>query len=168
MSYDEQSLANTNGGDAEFTIYQPQKDPEQPRTLIGTVISYRTVTTDYGDCLAVEIEQDRTRVRFSKLVVEKALRSGFARERPMPGDRIRLSYDGMKVSESGQYAGKDYHVWRVAVQRGIQAPDWDKFELGEVALVDAAPQQIALDAEVVDDDPLELTEGVADVGDIPF
>jgi len=169
---DIEQAPDCNGTDpVGATVYKPHQDAGHPNPLIGIVITYSKVETEYGTAPTCWVREDATGTVWSQLIGGTALINGYKRERPKLGERVRVEYLGQKVSERGKFAGKEYANWSVQVQRPAAMLDFDLLDpdnRGEqaVGLIPAENETNAIDAEVPID-AVEMPE-LGDGSDHPF
>ena len=114
--------------------FEPERNEEQPRQLTGRVTRYRSVTTAYGELLLIHVEDDEGK-EWSRRINSAALTNRVAEARPLPGERITLTYSGMTEVQGGKYAGKSCHVWNLMVHgRAPAVPDFDDLSRGAITM----------------------------------
>lgn len=150
-------------------IWDPVNDSTVPNPLVGTVLSFDSIETDYGTRLIVLVHEESAGTVWSRLVAGTVLEGQFAHRKPAPGEVIRLEYVGEKVSTTGKFEGKAYHSWDLRVRRPPQVPNWEALADGEVKLLDAASEQPA--ERIESDVPIAAVEEVSSTeadDDVPF
>ena len=155
-------------------IWNPIKDDLAPNPLVAEVLTYDSISTDFGERATVIMREDDTDRTWSLMIAGTALEGQFALRKPMPGETIRVEYRGTAVSQSGKFQGKEYHRWDVRVRRPAQVPDWHALEGGEVKLLDSQAEQV-IEAEVeIDAEGLPPARSLAERAeqaygdDVPF
>ena len=112
-------------------------------TFVGVLVRYERAQTRRGQpaTIAVAIEEgDPEKKERSIWLLHSMLFSVFSRERPAPGERFAVRYEGTAVSESSE---NEYGVWKLVVDRpdaggGVPIAE----ALGEVGAHDAARQGV--------------------------
>ena len=96
---------------------------------------------------------------YSRLIGGAVLERLFSSKKPLPGETVRLTFEGQETSRSGRFAGKSYNNWSLEVQRPPRILDWRKLAMGEVELVEFEPTAKQLEAPK----PVEASVPEADV-----
>lgn len=154
-------------------IWDPISNPEAPNPLVAEMLSYDTVTTEFGDRLLAIMREEDTGTVWSRMVAGAVLEGEFACRKPLPGEIMRLEYRGQRTAQSGRYEGRQYHLWSLAIRRPPQVPNWSALAEGEVKLTDAEAEQPAavVEPEVPIDAVLEESTSItepAQEDDVPF
>jgi len=122
--------------------------------LVGTFVRLDKGTTAYGPAWIVVVETEKGEHK-SVWLINQALLNEFRRTRPTPGEMIGVRYGGKKPVKNPQPGkAKEYHDWKVVVDREEMAADWAALGGDE-----------AVFAPVVED---HLDAPIPDEGDIPF
>jgi len=101
------------GGTDKHPVDGPKVVGEHLRLAVG-------VPAQFSDCSVVVIRLKDGSER-SVWLLWDALRNQFKRAKPKPGELVKVTYKGEKISA----AGRDYHDFRVKVNRDQAEADWD-------------------------------------------
>jgi hypothetical protein len=160
--------------------WTPAREPEQPQTLVGTVVGYQQVSLNSGygegEPWVCTIE-DRDGHLWAVWLFQTVLVGEFERWRPMPGERVVLRYKGL--SDKAPAGRQPYHQFVLTVDRGGQGlPGFltDRPEVGsdiptDTAGLPAGRSQVdqELDDRIADAQVVDEPEKEGDDGDpIPF
>jgi hypothetical protein len=99
--------------------WAPTKDPDCPRTLVGTVSHYQQVEIDtqYGKARPwVCTIRARDGQLWAVWLWQTVLENEYERWRPMPGERIAIRYKGLH--DRAPSNGGPYHKFTLTVDRG--------------------------------------------------
>jgi hypothetical protein len=88
--------------------------------LVGTLLRYETIVTDYGESKVVVVEDVEDGTVYGVALFRTVLKKRFDVLDPKPGDSIGLKYVGLE--EPRNKGANAYHNYVLKVQRNSAAP----------------------------------------------
>ena len=98
-------------------------DDEPGTMLIGTLLRFETIVTDYGEAKIAVIADDEDGTEWGVALFRSVLKNQFERMNPQPGDTVGLKYLGLTPPRSK--GGNEYHNYKLRVIRGTNPPPSD-------------------------------------------
>lgn len=135
-------------------------DKEDSKVLIGEIVEISKRSTEYGVYPIVTVRQeDGTEKAIHGL--HAVLKNELIRQRPQPGEKIGVRYDGFVATPDGKYKG--YEKYTVKVEREAHAFDWANIGAVDDDYFDNVP-----DAPAEQSTPDIASPAGAGEDDIPF
>jgi hypothetical protein len=133
----------------------PDREPDHPRTLVGTVAGYDQgpVSTFTGEQPWICTVEDRDGKLWSIWLNRAVLVSEWERQRPMPGERIAVRYRGQQ-EEASRQGGAPAQMYRLTVDRSQQLPEFitrPQLAAPESDIPTDIPTEPIVDATVVEE-----------------
>jgi hypothetical protein len=95
-------------------------DDEPGTTLVGTLLRYETIVTDFGQSQVAIVEDADDGTVYGVALFRSVLKKKFETLRPEPGDSIGLKYVGLE--EPRTKGANSYHNYVLKVMRNSSAP----------------------------------------------
>jgi len=94
-------------------------DDEPGTTLVGTLLRYETIVTDYGESQVAVIQDAEDETVWGVALFRTVLKKRFDTLNPQPGDTVGLKYVGL--AEPRNKGANAYHNYVLRVMRGTFA-----------------------------------------------
>ena|SRR5215510_6623025 len=94
-------------------------EDEPGTTLVGTLLRYETIVTDYGESQVAVIEDADDQTVWGVALFRTVLKKRFDTLNPQPGDTVGLKYVGL--AEPRNKGANAYHNYVLRVMRGTIA-----------------------------------------------
>jgi len=91
-------------------------DDEPGTTLVGTLLRYETIVTDYGESQVAVIQDAEDNTTWGVALFRTVLKKRFDTLNPQPGDTVGLKYVGL--AEPRNKGANAYHNYVLRVMRG--------------------------------------------------